>query len=542
MLARVEDISVPIPPVAADTNCAAALSLFLSDTSLFALPLRGEDGTLTLVTRAAVTEAMAGPEGRSVWTSQPVSMLASKSPQIVEATTPAGLAAGIAAGQNPNALGEGLIIVQDGVYRGLVSPAALTVTIAGENAARARTLGQAARRMEAAKAKLNSAAREKADFLAFLGHEIRTPLTGILGVADLLQDSVSGGEPKRLARTISESGHHLERLLNDLLDLSRLEAGKMPLHAAPFDLDEFAAEARDVWQPRSDGKRVALRIHVEEGTPRIEADALRLRQILFNLLSNALKFTEAGHVDVSLATWRDESSLRLRMSVSDTGCGISEHDKARLFEAFEQASAKTAHVHGGSGLGLAIAKSLARAMGGEISLADNPDGGSIFTVDLPVQKAGPRLVASPAQEKTLRPQMGKFELGRILVIEDHAASALVITEALRAAGWDVDHAGTAEAAREYMFDVGYQAILTDIHLPDETGDMILSALRTTPGPNSEIPVLAVTADLTDTRRTACKAAGFVAMIEKPIRPRTMVATLADILMMGDSPDAWARVG
>ena len=203
MLARVEDISLPIPPVAADTNCAAALSLFLSDTSLFALPLREEDGALTLVTRAAVTEAMAGPEGRSVWASQPVSMLASESPQIVEATAPAGLAAGIAATKNPDALGEGLIVVQDGAYRGLVNPAVLTATIARENAARARTLGQAARRMEAAKAKLNSAAREKADFLAFLGHEIRTPLTGILGVADLLQDSVSGGEPKRLARTIS---------------------------------------------------------------------------------------------------------------------------------------------------------------------------------------------------------------------------------------------------------------------------------------------------------------------------------------------------
>jgi hypothetical protein len=253
MLARVEDISLPIPPVAADTNCAAALSLFLSDTSLFALPLRAEDGALTLVTRSAVTEAMVGPEGRMVWASQPVAMLASETPLIVEAATPAGLAAGNAAASNPAALGEGLIVVLEGVYRGLVNPATLTATIAKENAARARTLGQAARRMEAAKSKLSSAAREKADFLAFLGHEIRTPLTGILGVADLLQDSVSGGEPKRLARTISESGHHLERLLNDLLDLSRLEAGKMPLHAAPFDLDEFAAEARDVWQPRSDG-------------------------------------------------------------------------------------------------------------------------------------------------------------------------------------------------------------------------------------------------------------------------------------------------
>jgi signal transduction histidine kinase len=542
MLARVEDISLPIPPVAADTNCAAALSLFLSDTSLFALPLQDEDGAFSLVTRGAVTEAMVGPEGRMVWASQPVSMLASESPLVVEANMPAGLAAGTAATKSPAALGEGLLVMREGAYLGLVSPAALSATIAKENAMRARTLGQAARRMEAAKAKLNSAAREKADFLAFLGHEIRTPLTGILGVADLLQDSVSGGEPKRLARTISESGHHLERLLNDLLDLSRLEAGKMPLRAAPFDLDEFAAEARDVWQPRTEGKRVALRIHVEDGTPRIEADALRLRQILFNLLSNALKFTEHGHVDVSLATWRDESSLRLRMSVSDTGCGISDEDKARLFEAFEQASATTVHTHGGSGLGLAIAKSLAKAMGGEITLADNPDGGSVFMVDIPVRKAGPRLVASPAPEKTIRPQMGKFDLGRILVIEDHAASALVITEALRAAGWDVDHAPNASAAREYVFDVGYQAILTDIHLPDESGDMILRTVRTTPGPNSEIPVLAVTADLTDARRTTCKAAGFIAMIEKPIRPRALVATLADILMMGDSPDAWARVG
>ena len=127
------------------------------------------------------------------------------------------------------------------------------------------------------------------------------------------------------------------------------------------------------------------------------------------------------------------------------------------------------------------------------------------------------------------------------MIEDHAASALVITEALRAAGWDVDHAPSAALARDYLFDVAYQAILTDIHLPDESGDLILRTLRTVPGPNANAPVLAVTADLTDARRMACRSAGFVAMIEKPIRPRTLVATLADILMMGDSPDAWAKV-
>lgn len=542
MLARVEDICLPITPVAADTNCAAALSLFLSDKALFALPLRAGDGAINFVTRQAVTEALAGPEGRTVWAARDVSLLASEAPMTVETGTPAGLVAGIAAATQPMALSEGIIVMEQGVYRGLIRPADLFSTIAKENAQRARTLGQAAKRMQAAKEKLSSAAREKADFLAFLGHEIRTPLTGILGVAELLQDSVSGGEPKRLARTISESGHHLECLLNDLLDLSRLEAGKMPIHTAPFDLTEFAAEARDVWQPRTEGKRVDLRIRVEDGTPRIETDALRLRQILFNLMSNALKFTERGHVDVTLATTREATALRLRMTVSDTGCGISDEDKARLFESFEQASATTAHTHGGSGLGLAIAKSLTKAMGGEIRLTDNPDGGSIFTVDLPVTRAGPRLATTTTPEKTLRPQVGKFDLGRILVIEDHAASALVITEALRAAGWDVDHAPTASAARDYMFDVSYQAILTDIHLPDESGEMILRSLRMKAGPNAGMPVLAVTADITDARRTSCKAAGFTAMIEKPIRPRSLVATLADILMTGDSPEAWARAG
>ena len=542
MLARVEDICLPIPPVSAETNCAAALSLFLSDSALFALPLRLEDGDFGLVTRAAVTEAMVGPEGRTIWAFRPVSDLAVEAPMQVESGTTVGLAAGKAASLHPAALSEGLLVMQAGDYRGLVSPAGLLGTIAEENAARARTLGQAARRMESARQKLASAAREKADFLAFLGHEIRTPLTGILGVADLLQDAATGGDSKRLARTISESGHHLERLLSDLLDLSRLEAGKMPLSPAPMDLNDFAAGARDVWQPRSEGKRIDLRIHVDDGVPRIEADALRLRQILFNLLSNALKFTDRGHVDVALGTHRDETSIRLRMTVSDTGCGISDEDKTRLFEAFEQASAATVHAYGGSGLGLAIARSLTKAMGGEITLADNPEGGAVFTVDIPVQKAGPRLIASAAPEKPVRPQMGRFELGRILVAEDHAASALVITEALRAAGWQVDHAPNAASALEMLFDNSYQAFLTDIHLPDESGDYILRELRGRPGPNAATPVLAVTADLTDPRRAACRSAGFIAMIGKPIRPRALVATLADILMTGDSPEAWARVG
>ncbi|MCA8900831.1 MAG: response regulator [Hyphomonas sp.] len=539
-LVRVEDICVAVPPISPEATGTAALSQFQSDPALFALPVERAAG-IGLLTRAAVMEAMAGPEGRTIFATRPVKWLVADDPMCVAAGTSAGVAARAATEAFPSALSDGFVVTEDGVYRGLVSAAALLRAVAEENAGRARTLSTAAKRLEDAKARISGAARDKAEFLAFLGHEIRTPLTGILGVADLLHDTVPGGEPRRLARTISDSGHHLEQLLNDLLDLSRIEAGKMPLDPAPFDLNEFSAGARDIWAPRLAARKVDFRVRTQADIPRLVGDAVRLRQVLFNLISNAAKFTEQGHVLVEISTTEEAGTHRLRMKVSDTGIGISDVDKARLFEAFEQASAATLHRHGGTGLGLAIARKLAQAMGGSIALDDNPGGGCVFTVDVPVEKAGPRLVAAePA--KTRRPSSGKFELGRVLVVEDHEATAFVIAEALRAAGWKVDQAGTAEEAATRALSTPYQVILSDIHLPGEGGDFILRTLKGSTGPNLMTPVIAMSADLSDARRNACRAAGFTAFLPKPIRPRTLVATLADILMTGGDSESWAQVG
>jgi hypothetical protein len=436
MPVRLQDIALSVPPIPSSTTGAAALSLFLSDPLLFALPVRidtgeADTGRIAQVTRARLTEALAGPNGRDIFAARPVLHLVTASPITAEGTMPVALIAKQAAEQGTSALTDGVIVTEEGAYKGLVSPAALLKAVAEENTARARNQQASTRRIEEMKAKMLALAEGRSRFLAFVGHEIRTPLTGILGVADLLKDQAPTSEARRLAETISNSGQHLERLLNDLLDLSRLEVGKLPVTMQAFELRQFAAETRDLWQPKLDAKRVGLRIAVARSAEaRIESDAGRLRQILFNLVSNAVKFTDRGHVTVQMSTVPAGEGLTLVMTVADTGRGISDADKARLFEEFEQADDTIASTHGGSGLGLSIARALARRLGGDIALADNAGGGCLFTVTVPVQKAGPRL----AVENTAPAGAGRFDLGEILVAEDHETTAFVIREALVAAG------------------------------------------------------------------------------------------------------------
>ncbi len=525
---RLKDIALPVALVTPATTAAAAFSLFLSDPALFAVPVElagGEAPTYGLVTRLRLAEALAGANGRDVYAPRSVSHLIGSRPVIAEGHTPAALIAKTAAEHGTTALTDGVIVLSGGVYAGIVSPAMLLKTVAEENAARARFQQTAQKKFEDLKGQLTRLSESRARTLAFIGHEIRTPLTGILGVADLLEGQLPAGESKRLARTIGESGQHLERLLTDLLDLSRIDAGKLAITNQPFELRQFALETRDLWTPQFDEKRVSLRIGVATGAqPRIESDPARLRQILFNLVSNAIKFTDRGQVTVTLATAPSPDGLMLTMRVADTGRGISDADKSRLFEAFEQSDSADAFT--GTGLGLAIARSLTRRLGGEIILTDNPGGGCIFTVAVPVLKAGPRL----AIENKAEQGAARFDLGEVLLAEDHEASAFVIREALVAAGWRVETVTDAGAAIQRAAQRRYQVILTDIHMPNGGGDAVLKSVRAGFGLNAPTPVVAVTADASPERRTACERAGFSGLIEKPIRPRALVATLADILI------------
>ncbi len=527
---RLRDLALPVQPIRGSVTASAALAVVLSDPALFAVPVdlgRPDPGLPGLLSRGRLTEALAGPNGRDVFASRPVAHLAVAMPTVMDADTPAALAALELSQAGSADIIDGIMVTDQGAYFGLVSPAALLKAVAEENAGRARALGAAKATLQSARTRMVRLTNNRAQLLAFLGHEIRTPLTGILGVADLLHDQTSNSETRKLARTIVESGQHLERLLSDLLDLSRIEAGKLTVVPAVFDLRRFAAETRDLWTPRFAEKRVDLQITVEpRAEARIESDAARLRQILFNLVSNAVKFTDRGQVSVVLSTAQAVSGLSLVMSVADTGRGISDADKQRLFAAFEQADGDLAAARSGTGLGLAIARALARRLGGDIDLRDNPGGGTIFTVTVPVQRAGPRL----AVKNTAASRPASFDLGEILVAEDHDTTALVIREALIAAGWQVETVGDAPAAIARASVRRYQAILSDIHMPGGGADAVLRAVRTGQGPNRHVPVIAITADISPERRALCDQLGYSGLIEKPVRPRRLVAALADALL------------
>lgn len=530
---RLKDIALPVTPVTPATTASAAFSLFLNDPALHAVPVLlsgGDEPSLGIVTRQRVAEALAGPNGRDVYAARSVTHLAGAQPVIVSGETLAAQIALTAAEKSSSALTDGVIVMDGGAYTGLVSPAALLKAVAEENAIRARAHQAATRKLDGMAKEVARLAEARSRTLAFIGHEIRTPLTGILGVADLLNTQLPAGEPKRLARTISQSGQHLERLLTDLLDLSRIDAGKLPIVNQPIELRQFALETRELWLPHFEEKRVTLRIGVAtDAEKRIESDPGRLRQILFNLVSNAMKFTERGQVTVTLATSPAPEDLMLTMRVADTGRGISDADKTRLFEAFEQA--RQADAFSGSGLGLSISRGLAQMLGGEILLADNPGGGCVFTVAIPVHKAGPRL----AVENKPEAKPARFDLGEVLLAEDHEASAFVIREALVAAGWRVEIVPDAEAAVRRVAQRRYQLILTDVHMPGGGGDAVLKAARAGQGLNLNTPVVAITADTSPERRDACTRAGFSGLIEKPVRPRPLVAMLADILIQAGQP-------
>jgi signal transduction histidine kinase/ActR/RegA family two-component response regulator len=537
MVSRIQDIVRPIEALHPDVSVSAAFQRFQASPDLDTLAVGRDGRVIGIVLRHRLLDSILSPINPDVLFRQPVRRFMEKTFEAVEVNASISYVTSTSTTLKADDPVAALVAMDAGRYAGIVPLGRLLKAVSSVNLARARAMKGMRDKLDAAVEKMGRSKRDDNQFMALLGHEIRTPLTGILGVADLLSSTKLGKEQRALATTIVQSGHHLDRLLDDLLDLSRLKAGKVKLVPEAFDVGEFAREARSLWQARGKQADVALNVQVKtKGGKRIVADATRLRQILFNLVSNAIKFSGGGRVDVVLETKENSlGRLELKMRVSDTGPGISDADKARLFEMFEQASSQTRLVHGGSGLGLAIAKGLVDRMGGDIDLQDKASGGSVFTVICPVSKAAPRLVA---QSQT-RARSGQFELGRILIVDDHDTSRFVMSQALAAAGWQVDSVATAAQAERRLAGVSYQAAVFDLHLGDTNGGDLIAWLRSGLSVNRAIPVLAVSADVGAERRQACQVAGFDGFVEKPIRPRRLVAGLADLIVEKNSDVASA---
>ena len=363
---------------------------------------------------------------------------------------------------------------------------------------------------EAKRALAEQASEAKSRFLATLGHEVRTPMTGVLGMSELLRGSRLDEKQRRQVDAIHRAGEHLLRLVNDALDLARIEAGKLELANADFALRPLLDEVAGLMAPIAERKGLAFVDAMAADVPvAVHGDRTRIQQILLNLLGNAIKFTESGHVALEATALSPQG---LRFVVSDSGPGLSAEQQSRLFRRFEQAEgARTASRYGGSGLGLAISQELAAAMGGCIAVESTPGKGTRFIVDLPLAKAQQVVVpAVPAQE---RPDALHPDALHLLLVEDDPIVAEVVCGLLREQGHMVTHVAHGLAALSEVATQRFDAALLDLDLPGVDGIALARMLR---AQGFAAPLLAVTARSDADAEILARTAGFDDFLRKPV--------------------------
>ena len=459
---------------------------------------------------------------------------------LLDAKTPAALVAIQHQADGYAKLQNGGLVTQDGKTLGYFSLASLLQAVARENAARAKAM----KRLSETASSLKETAEQPAetcpqvaapeaapvwpdaDMMATLAHEVRTPLTGMIGLAEMLVKRLRDSDQRELAESIMRSGGALDRILHDTLDLASLKAGKLEVRPEPANVSDLVIDLRRLWAVQADAKGLSFNVSLlADGPYRVETDLGKVQQVANNLISNALKFTEAGGVEVLVSTHDEDGDISLTVEVCDTGPGLTPAQKNDVFRAFNKGTALKGEP--GWGLGLSISKGLSSHLGGTLTVEDNPQGGSVFTMTIPVNPARSKVTTLP---KTSRPKYGKFNLGEVLLVEDHEPSAMVLRDALEEAGWTVHHAHSLAAAEACLRRSAFQAVLTDLHLMDGSALSLIESIRYRGMAGPDVPILALTADTSPRTSEFATARGADRVVQKPVRGPELVAHLADVVV------------
>jgi signal transduction histidine kinase len=380
-------IAAALEPVQPDTLGEAVYQRFQSEPDTLCLAVVDIDGKpVGLVERNAFFLSMAAEFGRALCARRPISCLMNPSPLVVDAGRNLMAFCGEVLAEQPSELLHGFIVTRQGHYAGVGSALGLLQAAASADRRRNEELVDLASRLEEARGVAQTALDVKARFLTVMSHELRTPLNGVLTVADILAAKMGEARLQPYVRTIQDSGKQLLRLVNDILDLSRHGFENLELTPAPFDLAQAARETGDLWS--APAAKQGLGFHVRYEGPVhavVLGDGVRLRQVLNNLISNAIKFTKTGHVEVLLAAQQTEGGLAIRARISDTGPGVAAHSLTTIFDAFSPAALR--HEDGGAGTGLAMCREIIIRMGGEIHADLGPAGGLVVEAALTLPEA-----------------------------------------------------------------------------------------------------------------------------------------------------------
>lgn len=400
---------------------------------------------------------------------------------------------------------------------------------------------RAAEELTKAKITAENASRQKAEFLANMSHELRTPLTAILGLHDLLHsDPTLSAKQERYLTMASNAGRSLLGIVNDVLDLSKIEAGEIAIQSVSFDLAQFAETCHHLALPQADAKSIYCRTHLSGDSVDLMGDAARLQQIVLNMLTNAVKFTETGGVDLRMSYRTDTSKLRIE--VSDTGIGIAEDKVPLLFERFTQADESITRRYGGTGLGLAICKRLTELMGGEIGLRSKVGSGTTVWLEIRLEQA-----VSAEKSKTAQTKVSSSGKYHVLLAEDNELNQEIISAILEQLGHTVTRVGDGVAAMNAVqsgdaFDV----VLMDLQMPVMDGLSATRAIRVGEVANRRVPtpIIGLTANAMVEDVERCRSAGMQAHVAKPIEWGQLISAIDRVASKAPAlaPDIAARRG
>ena len=522
VMRNIADVASPIAPTTPETTGAALYEMFEADPDMMAVAVVDPSGApIGLIERSQFMLKFGSMHGRNLFAGRSVTLLMDENPLTVDHLTPISAFTDGALSQGPSDLLKGFIVVADGRYLGVGSVLSLLQAAHAEASRQATLLRDSVEAAEAAN-------RAKSSFLAMMSHEIRTPLNGVLGMTQAMaMDPLSKQQRVRLD-VVRQSGEALLAILNDILDLSKIESGKLTLESIDFDLGDIMRGAHSAFTALANKKGLSFSLDISGAEGVYRGDPTRVRQILYNLISNALKFTEMGEIKV----WAEPVQQGLRLAVSDTGVGIDPDKLASLFTKFTQADASTTRRFGGTGLGLSICRDLAEMMGGDIEAHSALGQGATFYVTLQIHRVGESATASalPSDTGAETSPTETFDALKVLVAEDNPVNQLVIKTLLHQVGIDPMVVANGALAIEAWEQGDWDVVLMDIQMPVMDGIDAARAIRARElqASRPRTPIVALTANAMPHQVEDYIAAGMDGHLAKPIEIRALFEALAQL--------------